>query len=242
MDKGKKQFLAETESRPRFWSRPNLDQVVKRFCQELGISLFGVADVSETKKDFLLSSQIMKRFDKAISLGLRLSASILDEIEAQPTKLYFHHYRSVNAFLDWAALRLAGFIQDKGYQALPIPASQIVDWEKQIGHLSHKRIGYLAGLGWRGRNNLLVNKTFGSQFRLVTVLTDIPLKVDKPTKGDCGSCRDCILVCPVGAIKDNPSDFDRMKCLEKLKEFQRQHIVDQYICGICVRACKGHIR
>lgn len=215
---------------------------LKKFCQELGINLFGVADLGEVEKDFLLSSQIMEKFDKAISLGLRLSVSILDEIETQPTKLYFHHYRSVNAFLDWAALRLAGFIQDKGYQALPIPASQIVDWEKQIGHLSHKRIGYLAGLGWRGKNNLLVNKTFGSQFRLVTVLTDIPLKVDKPTKRDCGSCRACILVCPVDAIKEDPSDFDRAKCLEKLKEFQRQHIVDQYICGICVRACKGHIR
>jgi epoxyqueuosine reductase QueG len=213
----------------------------KRFCQELGIDLFGVAELGEIKKDFLLSGKTVERFDKAISLGLRLSASILDEIETQPTRLYFHHYRTTNAFLDWAALRLTGFIQDKGYQALSIPASQIVDWERQIGHLSHKRIGYLAGLGWRGRNNLLVNKNFGSQFRLVTVLTDMPLKVDRPTKGDCGSCRSCILVCPVGAIKDEPSDFNHLRCFERLKEFQRQRLVDQYICGICVKVCKGII-
>lgn len=212
---------------------------LKKFCLNLGIDLFGVADISKIKKDFMLSQKILGYFDRAISLGVRLSKSILEEIENAPTKLYFHHYRTVNAFLDQAALKVSVYIQKKGYQVIPIPASQIIDWQNQKAHLSHKKIGYLAGLGWVGRNNLLVNGKLGSQFRLVSVLTDMPLKADKPLKKDCGNCRLCVKICPSGAIKENPLKFDHLRCFEKLKEFQRQRLVNQYICGICVKACKG---
>jgi epoxyqueuosine reductase QueG len=148
----------------------------------------------------------------------------------------------VNAALDQAALKLANYIQKKGYLALPIPASQIVDWEKQTAHLAHKKIGYLAGLGWIGKNNLLVNKNFGSQFRLVTVLTDMPLETDKPTKENCGGCHLCVKVCPAGAIAEDAKSFDFLRCFAKLKEFQKQHLVDQYICGVCVNLCKGTLK
>lgn len=215
---------------------------LKKFCQDLDMDLFGVADIRKAKKDFMLSPKILVRFDKAVCLGVRLSESILAEIEDAPTKLYFHHYRTVNAFLDQTALKVCNYIQKKGYLALPIPASQILDWQNQKAHLSHKKIGYLAGLGWIGRNNLLVNKRLGSQFRLVSTLTNMPLKVDKPSKQTCGSCRLCIEACPIDAIKENPKDFQHLKCFEKLKEFQKQRLVDQYVCGICVKICKGEVR
>jgi len=156
----------------------------------------------------------VEKFDRAISLGVRLSRSILEEIQDAPTKLYFHHYRTVNAFLDQVAFKVCNYLQKKNYLAIPIPASQIIDWRNLKAHLSHKQIGYLAGLGWIGRNNLLVNKNLGSQFRLVSILTDLPLKTDKPTKEDCQDCRLCIEVCPCEAIKDSPSDFDHLSCFE----------------------------
>lgn len=212
---------------------------LNKFCQNLGIDLFGVADISEIKKDFMLSRKVLARFYRAISLGVRLSHSILEEIENAPTKLYFHHYRTVNNFLDQVALKVCNYIQKKGFLAIPIPASQIIDWQNQKAHLSHKKIGYLAGLGWIGRNNLLVNKELGSQFRLVSILTNMSLKMDKPAKQDCGDCRLCVEICPVSAIKENPQDFDFLKCFEKLKEFQKQRLVDQYICGVCVKVCRG---
>jgi epoxyqueuosine reductase QueG len=167
-----------------------------------------------------------------------LSRGVLEEIENSPTKLYFHHYRTVNAFLDQLAFKVSNYIQKKGYLALPIPASQILDWQNQKAHLSHKKLGVLAGLGWIGRNNLLVHRNLGSQFRMVSILTNMPLEIDKPQKENCGDCRLCITVCPSGAIKDNPEEFDHIKCFEKLKEFQKQRLVDQYICGICVKVCK----
>ena len=212
---------------------------LKKTCDDLGIDVFGVADISKIKNEFILSGRLIDTFDKAIVLGTRLSRAVLEEIETQPTKLYFHHYRTLNAFLDQAALRLTNHIQDKGYAALAIPASQILDWENQKAHLSHKKIGVAAGLGWLGRNNLLVNKKFGSQMRLVSILTNMPLKTDKPVKADCKDCYSCIALCPAKAIKKTPAEFDHIRCFEKLKEFQKLRLVDQFICGICVKACKG---
>ncbi len=203
------------------------------------MDLFGAADISKIKNEFMLSGTLIKKIDRAVVLGMRLSRGILEEITDHPTKLYFHHYRTLNAFLDQAALKLSNLIQDKGFLALSIPASQILDWQNQKAHLSHKKIGYLAGLGWIGRNNLLVNKTFGSQIRLVTILTDMPLKTDKPLRQNCGSCQACIRVCPAGAVKEEQSDFDHLRCFEKLKEFQKLRLAEQYICGVCVRACAG---
>ncbi|MDD2927702.1 MAG: hypothetical protein PHE30_02500 [Candidatus Omnitrophica bacterium] len=212
---------------------------LKKFCLDQGIDLFGVADIRKVKKDFQLSENSLAGLDKAVCLGLRLSGSILGEISLAPTRLYFHHYRTVNACLDQIALKAANFIQRKGFSALPIPASIILDWENQRAHLSHKQVGVLAGLGWIGRNNLLVNRRLGSQFRLSSILTDMPLKLDKPLKDDCASCRLCVKICPAQAIKDNPQDFEHIRCFEKLKEFQKQKLVDQYICGVCVNVCKG---
>ncbi|MDD5617734.1 MAG: hypothetical protein PHG69_01435, partial [Candidatus Omnitrophica bacterium] len=79
----------------------------------------------------------------------------------------------------------------------------------------------------------------GAQFRLVTVLTNLKVKADKPIKMDCGDCFDCLKACPAGAIQKNQKDFKYMFCFDKLKEFQKGNIVSQYICGVCVKACKG---
>jgi epoxyqueuosine reductase QueG len=212
---------------------------LERLSKNLGADLFGVADITKIKESFLLSQRAVQKLDKAVSLGVRLSQGVLSEIDNFPTRLYFHHYRSVNVFLDQLALKVSNHIQNKGFLTLPVPASQILDWQNQKAHLSHKQIGYLAGLGWIGRNNLLVNNKLGSQFRLVSVLTDLPLAADKPKKEDCGKCMLCVEICPAQAIKEDAVNFDHMKCFEKLKEFQKQRLVDQYICGVCVNACQG---
>jgi epoxyqueuosine reductase len=215
---------------------------LKEFCEDKGADLFGIADISGIKKDFVLSKGLIEKFDKAICLGVRLSETILSELQSIPTKLYFHHYKMVNASLDQLAFEAFRYIQKKDYLALPIPVSQVVDWKNLTAHLSHRQVGELAGLGWIGRNNLLVNKELGSMFRLVSILTDMPLKIDKPVKFGCGECRLCIQVCPAKAIGDDAQSFDRNKCFKKLKEFHDQHLVDQYICGVCVNACRGKKR
>ncbi len=208
----------------------------------MGIDLFDVADITSIREGFLFEPDLRAKFDRAISLGRRLLSSVLDEIQDGPTALYMHHYRQVNYLLDRAALLTAGLIQDHGYRALPVAASQIIDWDRQRAHVSHKKVAELAGLGWLGRNNLLVNPEYGAQIRLVTILTDMPLAAGKPLATACGQCRRCLSSCPAQAIKETRDEFDHRACFEKLKEFRRRGLVAQYICGVCVKACPGSLK
>jgi epoxyqueuosine reductase len=214
---------------------------IKSLSEQWGGSLFGVADLRFLKRDEIhLTLSLVDEHPFAISIAYHLSDSILEGIENQPTPLYFHHYQRVNILLDNISLMATSAIQDLGYRAIPVPASQIVDWKNQRGHLSHKHVARLAGLGWIGRNNLLINEKFGSRIRLVTILTDLPLATDSPLSEDCGSCRACQSVCPVEAIKDRPEDFDHLRCYEQLKVFSKTLHFSHHICGICVKACRGH--
>jgi len=212
---------------------------LRAFALDLGFDLFGVADVTALRDGFLLEQETRTRFDRAVSLGKTLSGAVLDDIADRPTALYFHHYRQANAFLDRGALLVSDRIQGQGFRSLPIAASQIIDWEGQRAHVSHKHVGRAAGLGWFGRNNLLVNPEHGSRFRLVTVLTDMPLEPATPLGRDCGPCRACAAACPSGSIKATREEFDHRACYETLKEFRRKGYTSQFICGICVRDCRG---
>ena len=214
---------------------------LKSLCHHWGASFFGVADLKSLKRDdILLSPAKVDQFPFAISTGYHLSDAILEEIEDKPIPLYFHHYQRVNILLDSIGLVVTSAIQELGYRALPVPASQLVDWKTQTAHLSHKHVARAAGLGWIGRNNLLVNKNFGARVRLVTILTDLPLVVDSPASEGCGSCQACLSICPAGAITEKPEDFDHLKCYEQLKIFSKTLHISHHICGVCVKACRGH--
>ena len=65
-----------------------------------GISLFGVADISEVKYDFLIPKEIAERFNFGISIGYRLSSSVLDTIIDAPNQIYYFHYQRANILLD----------------------------------------------------------------------------------------------------------------------------------------------
>jgi epoxyqueuosine reductase QueG len=200
-----------------------------------------VADLrSFRKEEILIPTSLTDRLPFAISVGYHLSDAILEEVENQPTPLYFHHYQRINILLDTIGLMVTSSVQDLGYQAMPIAASQLVDWKTQRGHLSHKHVACAAGLGWIGRNNLLVNEQFGSRIRLVTILTEIPLVVSPPSERDCGSCLSCLSVCPAGAIKERQEDFNHLRCYEQLRAFAKTLHFSHNICGVCVKACRGN--
>ena len=77
-------------------------------------------------------------------------------------------------------------IEKKGYNALPLAASQVIDWQDQKGHISHKDIG-IAGIGWIGRNNLLVSPVFGAPMRDITRSLLICPSPERTLEQDCGN-------------------------------------------------------
>lgn len=202
-----------------------------------GMAVFGVADMGPLR-DVLHDSILgpAQGLGFGISIGFRLSDPIVDGIEDRPTLIYKHHYKVANYMLDRAAAAIHSYIVERGYRALPIPASQVVDWDRNLGHLSHKAVAVQAGLGWIGKSALFVHPVHRARLRLATILTDMPLEPGEKRPGlSCGSCRACIEACPAGAITEQ--GYDRDKCAEKLRDFSRMPGIGQSICGVCVKAC-----
>ena len=213
----------------------NYDEL-KRMAVGLGADLFGVAEKSRLEE--YIDDEIKAATAKMsyiISLGIRLQKAVLDTLVDGPNQLYKTHYRQANVDLDHASHRLATHIQNRGFAAMPIAASFTLDWQRQTAHISHRHVAYEAGLGFRGRNNLLVHPRYGAAVRLSSILTDMPLTPDNPLPDDCGDCVACIVACPADAIGADAFNFD--KCYAQIKKFARENNCNLNICGLCIKAC-----
>lgn len=220
------------------------NQIIKAdfnaLADSMGGKLFGVCRIDELRHGFHAEiREISKELNTAISIGIPLSGSVMATLIDHPNVLYKTHYRQVNHTLNDIAFQLSSKINNLGFNAVPIPASQMITWKPMRAHLSHREVAYRSGLGWRGRNNLLVNKKYGSRVRLVTVLTDLQLPVDSPTDEDCADCYTCLDVCPAGAISDDVEDFNLDACFKQVSKFARPERIGSYICGLCLQACYG---
>jgi epoxyqueuosine reductase QueG len=208
--------------------------------KEQDVDVFGIGDMAHYGRELVgLDAPTGERLPFALSIGLVLSKAILDTVVDGPNPLYLHHYRQLNYRLDMIGYLLSREIEKKGYKALPFAASQVIDWQNQLGHISHKHIAVLSGVGWIGRNNLLIHPVYGAHVRYNTILTDMPLASNEPLSRGCGECRDCIDRCPAGAIKDSQSLFDHQGCYNMLTQFKNKRNLGHHICGICIEACKG---
>lgn len=102
-----------------------------------------------------------------------------------------------------------------------------------------------AGLGWRGKHTLLLNREAGSFFVLGELYTDLPLPTDGAPENHCGSCQRCIAACPTGAIV-GPYQLDARRCIAYLTVELKGSIPQQlrplignrvFGCDDCQLAC-----
>lgn len=225
-----------------------VQEELNSFAKGLGVDLFGVADLSRAH-DFVLrqGGEHIAHFPRAISIGIRLLDAVVDELyrHEEPSVIYSYRglYNSVNANLDRAALFISKHVQDAGFQAYPIPASQTVSERKLEGAISHKLAANLSGLGWIGKNCLLITPEHGPRVRLATILTDAPMQTGEPVEDGCGDCRECVDVCPPRAFTGVPFDpseprdvrFRAHLCRDYTG--RRAQLLGEGICGLCVYIC-----
>lgn len=104
----------------------------------------------------------------------------------------------------------------------------------------------LAGLGWKGKNTLLIHPQAGSYFFLAEIIIDAELPYDSPMRDYCGSCRKCIDACPTDAIHEKGYLLDARRCISYLTIELRKNIpeefkdkMDQWAfgCDICQDVC-----
>ncbi|MCT4633985.1 MAG: 4Fe-4S binding protein [Firmicutes bacterium] len=189
----------------------------------------------------------LKDLKTGISFCIRLQDRVIEEIEDKPTFTYFHHYRSVNSLIDHISLRGAMFLQDKGYDCYPIPASQSIRDKSYYysGIFQHRTAATRSGLGWIGKNNCLVTKEFGPRIRLGTILTDAVFEYDEPINESlCGDCMVCVDSCPALALKgenwkvgmDRELITDPKACSDHMSHHYKD-IGRGVVCGICINRC-----
>lgn len=217
-----------------------------------GASVVRVADTSKLAGIDTEPENLLDGYTRAVSIAVRLSDSVIDMIDRQPTPLYSSHYSRVNALLDDLAIRSTNLLQMNGARAVPIPASQILDSENWTSYISHKAVAIAAGIGWQGKSLLVVNPDFGPRIRLTTVLTNVDFESDLPIKNRCGKCQQCKEHCPAGAIigTNTESHFSTRseaieleKCVYQVRNiFGELPNVTPLICGICIQVCPWGIK
>lgn len=225
----------------------NYTDEIKRQVKDWGADRVGIADLELLRGIKTNPPDLLSPYARAVSIAVSLPNAVFDMIDQQPTPIYASVYKTANEFLNDLALKLSRKLQRNGYLTLPIPASQIVDKKNWYAAISHKAVARAAGLGWQGKNLLLITPEFGSRVRLVTVLTDAPLAPDSPLKNRCGKCILCRDACPADAIKGVNTEtyyetrhhaMDFEKCVEKLtQDFAKLPDIGFPICGICIKVC-----
>ncbi len=141
------------------------------------------------------------------------------------------YHKVIKPKLEKLALLMSGF---GGEQKVCIDASPL--WEKQLARR--------AGLGWIGKNTLVLRELNGPWSFIGLILTSLDLPLDSEIPNLCGQCTRCVDACPNGALTD--IGLDARKCISNLTierkpplpETERKMCADKIFgCDICLRAC-----
>jgi len=113
--------------------------------------------------------------------------------------------------------------------------------------LAERALAARAGLGFIGKNRMLINPTLGPQLFLAEIITNLELQTDEPapTSRDCSHCNNCLSACPMGALQSE-GFLDAARCINYLTIEYKEQIPSELACKIanhlvgcdeCVHAC-----
>lgn len=200
-------------------------RALKQYLRSEGATLVGVGDVSRA-----LTQEII-HLNRGIAIALNRSLN-----------------RTTVELLSRLQDLTVGWLKERGARALAIPPDSDRITDTFISRLyklfSHKMAATCSGLGWVGKNGLVINRRYGSKLTWATVLTDAPLRADRPiTDSRCGKCDLCVKHCPSGALRGHlwsaVDPLREMVTYEKCRSLKnnRLHLQGKPNCGLCSTIC-----
>ena len=219
----------------------------KTYCLNQGAGMVGIANLKPLKEGLSTEPKdLLGSYTSAISIAVTLDMKAVAEMRGEPTPAYADNCKDINARLNNMTESIVDWIKSRGFKAEAVPASKKLVEGGTEGSVSHKAIAIMAGLGWQGKNLLVVTPQFGPRVRLSSVLTDMPLTFDSPIKNRCGRCTSCTEACPAGAIKNVNTEFhysdrneaiDLDKCHNNTLKYMDVPSVGYTFCGQCIPVC-----
>jgi epoxyqueuosine reductase len=205
----------------------NTKQIIS-LLSSYNIDLYGITNLNEFKdrknEISIPTIEILKNFSYAIVFGIKLTKTGTHSTSIAATM-----------HLEEIALKLLFHIVEKEKQAgLIIHTEDEIDPLNRMGILPLKALAKSAGLGWQGRSLLIISPKFGPLYRLIAVLTDMPLTVNSPIENQCGACKLCIDKCPTKALEYS-SFNDHPKTREDVLDIRK--CLGDNGCKICINVC-----
>uniref|UniRef100_UPI004056C25B 4Fe-4S double cluster binding domain-containing protein n=1 Tax=Acetatifactor sp. TaxID=1872090 RepID=UPI004056C25B len=139
---------------------------------------------------------------------------------------------------------IATALREEGVKYYIPPVAQQSE-EDLLAQFSFKYAAVNAGLGWIGKNDVLITEKYGPRVRLSAVLIDYPFEYgEKITKSRCGSCNKCVEICPHKALKGLEWNINALRndiidyhlCNQKRSEYIEKH-GRKNACGLCMVVC-----
>jgi epoxyqueuosine reductase QueG len=179
-----------------------------------------------------------------ICLGIAYPEHVIDcidvklgdgTVDKEAWNVYAKEYHRLNRFLN----EISGNLAD-AFDGISVPATvegiRVKNVEEYYEKtVSHRVVAENAGLGWRGKNELVVNKKFSCALRFASVITSLPLIHARKIGVSCGNCEACLEVCTFLRNKDKLKNYR-----ENCRRYIAQLGLEGEVCGKCVKACYHH--
>lgn len=211
---------------------------IKKWSKELGFDDVGISGIDIKDDEKHLKNWLEKKFHGSMNYMMkhgnkRSRAELLVPGTIRVISLKIHYYSrdkmSAKELIDNDSIGyIANYALGKDYhktikKKLKVLSSKIKQYSDLKGQSSfvdsapvlERAFARNAGLGWIGKHTNLIDKSSGSWFFLAEIYTDLELPIDKPSTNHCGTCRECIDVCPTQAIIA-PYQLDARKCISYL--------------------------
>jgi epoxyqueuosine reductase QueG len=158
------------------------------------------------------------------------------KVDYEKWNFYADEYNNMNMVLNDVCAQLGSVLDGIPLRATSELGGKVRSVEEYypFAKISHRVVAEHAGLGTRGKSELIVTKQNGSAVRFNSFLTMRELaSEDKEVLGDlCGDCRACLDSCQILSKKGKLQDY-RQQCMKKISGLNLRHPV----CGMCVKAC-----